>query len=261
MTRRILALVLVLALACAMAVTGYADGETTVTYTGSALEFTGGAGETPTMVMDDMLPGVTSVGEMTLINGSGALARFYMSTEVTQTLEGTQNSGYVVKMWVEGPDGTTVLFGNDGVGDDGVQVGGNSGDNTGNKELLEMNDMLAKAGNEGAPQDYLLVANLDKGESAVLKLSITPNGTATTNEYGAKVGNINFKFMAETVDIKSKTEVNTVKGEDVVVTQTRYWLNGVQTGDPMSIAPLVGVVVVALLVFIVAAKKRKEREE
>ena len=267
MTKRILALALVLALACATAFTGFADDETTVTYTGSALEFTGGAGETPTMVMDEMLPGVTSTGEMTLTNASGALARIYMSTEVTQTLEGTYNSGYTVKMWVEGPDGATVLFGNDGTtSSDGVQVGGGNG--TGNEELKAMNGMLAKAAGvatldegEETPPNYLLVANLAAGESAVLKLSITPDPTATTNDYEAKFGNINFKFMAENVDIKSRTEVKTAKAADVVVTQTRYWLNGVQTGDPVAIAPLAGVAALALLVFIVAAKKKKEREE
>lgn len=268
MTKRILALALVLALACATAFTGFADGETTVTYTGSALEITGGTGtdETPTMAMGEMMPGVASTGEMTLTNASGALARIYMSTDVTDTLVGTYSSGYTVKMWVEGPDGTTVLFGNDGTDNAGVQVGGGNG--TGNKELEAMNDMLANAAGvatlsegEETPPNYLLVANLAAGESAVLKLSITPDPTATTNDYEDKAGNINFKFMAENVDIQSRTEVKTAKAADVVVTQTRYWLNGVQTGDPVAIAPLVGVAALALLVFIVAAKKKKEREE
>ncbi|MCI6959258.1 MAG: hypothetical protein MR743_05300 [Oscillospiraceae bacterium] len=269
MTKRILALALVLALACATAVTGFAADETTVTYTGTALEITGGtgAGDTPIMVMDQMLPGVISTGEMTLINESGALARIYMSTEVTKTLEGTYNSGYTVKMWVEGPDGTTALFGNDGTtSSDGVQVGGGSG-NAANEELLAMNDMLRAADGgvttqaDDVPENYLLVANLANGESAVLKLSITPNGTATTNAYEAKDGNINFKFMAENVDIQNRTEVKTAKAADVVITQTRYWLNGVQTGDPVAIAPLAGVTALALVVFIVTSKKKKEREE
>ena len=128
-----------------------------------------------------------------------------------------------------------------------------------------MNDMLAtQAGGvstlDGDP-NYLLAATLNNNETATLRLSITPDGTATTNTYMAGNGEIQFKFMAEQVDIQSRTETREVKGETVVVTQTRYWLNGVQTGDPVAIAPLVAVLALAVLVFILAGKKKKKKEE
>lgn len=273
MMKRILALALVLALACATAVTGFADDKTPVTvqYTGSELNYLGADPDTgAVMDLPALLPGAAAEGEVILTNNSGALANFYVDTEVVNTLQGTFSSGYVVKLWVEDlqTGETTVLFGEDmnlnpNTGD-GTLVGGNDATGQGsNDELMELNDML-KVGATATlanGRNYLLAATLGNGESAALKLSITPDPTATTNAYSAKTGAIRFQFMAENVDIQSRTETREVKGADVVVTQTRYWLNGVQTGDPVAIAPLVIVLALAVLVFIVAAKKKNKKEE
>lgn len=271
--KRFLALALVLALACATAVTGFAaEGDATpsaeVVYDGKNLTFTNGQ----TMTMDSMLPGVPAEGAMTLRNTSGALAKIYVDTTVVQTLVGaagtTNSTGYTVKLWVEQGGNTTVLFGSDLEENKGSQVGGAEQTAEGtleNQELKALNDMLAAQGGDTSTQaegnNYLLAATLKNGETATLRLSITPDPTATTSTYMAGNGEIQFKFMAEQVDIQSRTETRTVKGETTIVTQTRYWLNGVQTGDPVAIAPLVAVLVLAVLVFLIAAKKKKKKEE
>lgn len=288
MMKRFLALVLVLALACATAVTGFAADETEdkenkidasagVEYTGNSLVFNDGNGNettAPKMTMSAMLPGVPSEGAMLLENTSGSLANIYVDTSVVQTLVGatgagtTNSTGYTVKLWVEQGGNTTVLFGSDLGENKGSQVGGAEQTAEGtleNQELKALNDMLAAQGGDASTQaegnNYLLAATLKNGETATLRLSITPDPTATTSTYMAGNGEIQFKFMAEQVDIKNRTETRTVKGETTIVTQTRYWLNGVQTGDPVAIAPLVAVLVLAVLVFLIAAKKKKKKEE
>ena len=286
MMKRFLALVLVLALACATAVTGFAADETEdkenkidasagVEYTGNSLVFNDGNGNettAPKMTMSAMLPGVPSEGAMLLENTSGSLANIYVDTSVVQTLVGaagtTNSTGYTVKLWVEQGGNTTVLFGSDLEENKGSQVGGAEQTAEGtleNQELKALNDMLAAQGGDTSTQaegnNYLLAATLKNGETATLRLSITPDPTATTSTYMAGNGEIQFKFMAEQVDIQSRTETRTVKGETTIVTQTRYWLNGVQTGDPVAIAPLVAVLALAVLVFILAGKKKKKKEE
>lgn len=284
--KRFLALALVLALACATAVTGFAaDDETDsavkpsagVEYAGKSLVFNDGNGNettAPKMTMSAMLPGVPSEGAMLLENTSGSLANIYVDTSVVQTLVGaagagtTNSTGYTVKLWVEQGGNKTVLFGSDLGENKGSQVGGAEQTAEGtleNQELKALNDMLAAQGGDASTQaegnNYLLAATLKNGETATLRLSITPDPTATTSTYMAGNGEIQFKFMAEQVDIKNRTETRTVKGETTIVTQTRYWLNGVQTGDPVAIAPLVAVLVLAVLVFLIAAKKKKKKEE
>lgn len=246
MMKRFCALALVLVLACAAAFTCFADSNASVVYDGKNLTASGSMD-----AINDMLPGVPSEDSMTITNNSGALTRFYIDTDVTKTLEGTYSSGYTVKLWVVNPDGSeTVLFGNGSA--DGSQVGGGMNTTDGNQELKELNNVL---------DGYMLATTLGAGQSATLKLSITADGAATTNEYMDKVGNINFSFMAEDVETLVRHEVNTVKSEPTVVTQTRYILTGVQTGDPMVIAPLVAVLALAVLVFVVAAAKKKSKKE
>ena len=109
--------------------------------------------------------------------------------------------------------------------------------------------------------DYVLVATVAPNATSVLTLKITPNATGTDSTYRSSAGQMNFQFMAEEITPIIRTETREVKGETTIVTQTRYWLNGVQTGDPVAIAPLAAVLVLAVLVFILAAKKKKKKEE
>ena len=247
MMKRFCALAFVLVLACAAAFTCFADSNASVVYDGKNLTTNGSMN-----AINDLLPGVPSEDSMTITNNSDALTRFYIDTDVTKTLEGTYNSGYTVKLWVVNPDGSeTVLFGNGAEGAEGSQVGGGS-DSRKNQELKELNNVL---------DGYLLATTLEAGQSATLKLSIMADGVATTNEYMGKDGNINFSFMAEEVDILNRQEVTTIRSEPEVVTQTRYILTGVQTGDPLVIAPLLAVLVLAVVVFIIAGKKKRKKGE
>lgn len=259
MTKRLFALVLVLSLALVAALSCYAaDGATTVTYDGSnelAISSEGLTG------FESMMPGVESSGTFELVNESNNITNFYMSTEVLQTLtaDGAKDTGYTVTMLVDGQ----VIFGNTAVQDDGTGTAtyadGNDqgvlvgGQNTEELKVLNQDDVLGN--------DYVLVASVDPKSTATLTLRIKPDATGTDEMYMTGNGAMQFKFRAEAVVPVNRTETVYEKGKDIVVTQTRYWLNGVQTGDPVAFAPLVGVLILAVLVFILAAKKKKKKEE
>lgn len=261
MTKRFLALVLVLGLAVTAAMGCFAadTADIVVEYNGSDLSYSTTEGAN----MTGMAPGVESVYSFGLKNSSGASTNFYMSTEVIRTLAATGSTGdtgYTVTMLVDGQ----VIFGNnlteesaagtatlaEGDEDNGVLVGGQGTDEL---KVLNEADVL---GNE-----YVLVATVAPNATSVLTLKITPNATGTDSTYRSSAGQMNFQFMAEEITPIIRTETREVKGETTIVTQTRYWLNGVQTGDPVAIAPLAAVLVLAVLVFILAAKKKKKKEE
>lgn len=259
MTKRLFALVLVLSLALVAALGCYAaDGATTVTYDGSDELAISSAGLTG---FEGMMPGVESTGSFELVNESNYITNFYMSTEVIRTLTaaGAKDTGYTVTMLVDGQ----VIFGNTAVqndgtgattyadgGEQGVLVGGQ---NTEELKVLNQEDVLGN--------DYVLVASVDPKSTATLTLRIKPDATGTNSLYMEGQGAMQFQFRAEAVIPVSRTETVYEKGEDIIVTQTRYWLNGVQTGDPVAIAPLVAVLALAVLVFVLAGKKKNKKEE
>lgn len=261
MTKRLFALVLVLSLALVAALGCYAaDGATTVTYNGDdqlAISSNGLTG------FESMMPGVESTGSFELVNDSSYTTNFYMSTQVLQTLlneaAGSQDTGYTVTMLVD----DQVIFGNTAAQDNGSGVATLAeGDETGvlvggqgTEELAVLNqaDVLGN--------DYVLVASVAPNSASTLTLRIKPDATGTNNLYMEGQGSMQFQFRAEAVVPVNRTETVYEKGEDIVVTQTRYWLNGVQTGDPVSIGLLVGVLALAVVVFIVASKKKKKKEE
>lgn len=266
MMKRVCALILVLALACSAAMVGSAADETgLVEYNGSTLNVTG----TTMGGFDEMIPGIPSEGTIELYNSGNKLTQFYMSTEVVDNLLEQETSGYVVRMWVEDKDGNvlTTILGDESTGE---QVGGSISDSQSNANagLEDLENVLAGGGattfaddSTAGADNYLLVATLSNSERAYVKMSITPDGSATVNNYMNANTAIEFDFYVQEIDPITRTETKVVKGEDVVVTQTRYWLNGVQTGDPVAIAPLVAVLALAVLVFLIAAKKKKKKEE
>lgn len=252
MMKRISALVLVLGLAFTSALGCFAAGsDISVTYNGSSLDY---SVNNPVDSIQNMTPGVESSYSFDLVNNSGSSTDFYMSTKVLQTLLAsteTEETGYLVSMTVD----NQVIFGNNAPGtveenDVGVVVGGQD---TAQLAMLNDSDILGN--------DYVLVATIDPNSTKTLTLHITPNATGTNSYYEGSSGDMRFQFMAEEVTPLTRTEVTTVKNEPTVVTQTRYILTGVQTGDPMVIAPLVGVLALAVLLFIIAGKKKKKKEE
>lgn len=253
MMKRISALVLVLGLACSATLGCFAadDSDISVTYNGSSLEY---SLSNATDDIQNMAPGVESDYSFDLVNNSGSSTDFYMSTKVLQTLTAptsTGDTGYLVTMLVD----DQVIFGNNAAanseGDEtGILVGGQDTDEL---EMLNEKDILGN--------DYVLVATIGPNSTKTLTLKITPNATGTDASYEASTGDMQFQFMAEEVTPLTRNEVTTVQNEPTVVTQTRYILTGVQTGDPLVIAPLIGVLVLAVLLFIIAGKKKKKKEE
>ena len=255
--KRISALVLVLGLAFTSALGCFAaDGaDISVTYNGSSLEY---SVSDATGSIQDMTPGVESTYSFDLVNNSGASTNFYMSTEVLRTLTAengaTKGTGYLVTLLA----GDQVIFGNNlssaktraANDEEGILVGGQGTDEL---KVLNEEDVLGT--------DYILVSTVDPNSSTTLTLKITPNATGTDDTYKESTGDMQFRFMAEEVTPLTRTDVTTIRNEPEVITQTRYVLAGVQTGDPLVIAPLLGVLVVAILLFIIAGKKKKKKEE
>lgn len=258
MMKRICALALVLALACSAAMVGFAADTGSVEYDGKVLTVEGRMGG-----FEEVLPGIPREGEIKLHNSSSSLTQFYMDTTVAKNLlEGAETSGYEVRMWVEDDKGNllSTILGGDGT--DGLQVGGGtSGDNAGLRDLENTLDADGATTYADGPDNYLLVATLASNGTAFVKMEITPDGSATVNNYMSQTGEIQFDFYVQEIDPITRHEVRTVTTDPVVITQTRYWLNGVQTGDPVAIAPLVAVLALAVLVFILAGKKKKKKEE
>lgn len=259
MMKRISALVLVLGLAFTSALGCFAaDGsDVTVTYNGSSLGYTVNNSENS---MQNLRPGVESSYSFNLVNNSSASTNFYMSTEVLQTLtseKSTKDTGYLVTLLagdqvifgnnVADPDSATTRAAND---EEGILVGGQG---TQELKVLNEDDVLGT--------NYILVSTVDPNSSTTLTLKITPNATGTDEAYLASTGEMQFQFMAEEVTPLTRTDVTTIRNEPEVVTQTRYILAGVQTGDPVVVAPLIGVLIVAILLFIIAGKKKKKKEE
>lgn len=260
MMKRISALVLVLGLAFTSALGCFAadSADISVTYNGSGLEY---SVNNPVDSIQDMAPGVESSYSFDMVNKSGASTNFYMSTEVLETLtakdDSTNGTGYLVTLLA----GDQVIFGNN-VADtgsattraandeEGILVGGQG---TEELEVLNEDDVLGN--------DYILVATVDPNSSTTLTLKITPNATGTDETYKESKGGMQFRFMAEEVTPLTRTDVTTIRNEPEVITQTRYILTGVQTGDPVVIAPLIGVLALAILLFIIAGKKKKKKEE
>lgn len=258
MMKRISALVLVLGLAFTSALGCFAadSADISVTYNGSGLEYS----SNQTDSIQGMTPGVESTYSFELVNKSGASTNFYMATEVLKTLtaeNSTGDTGYLVTLLagdqvifgnnVADPDSATTRAAND---EEGILVGGQGTDEL---EVLNEDDVLGT--------DYILVSTVDPNSSTTLTLKITPNATGTDETYKESTGDMQFRFMAEEVTPLTRTDVTTIRNEPEVVTQTRYILAGVQTGDPLVIAPLIGVLVVAILLFIIAGKKKKKKEE
>lgn len=258
MMKRISALVLVLGLACTSALGCFAadSADISVTYNGSGLEYS----SNQTDSIQGMTPGVESTYSFELVNKSGASTNFYMATEVLKTLtaeNSTGDTGYLVTLLA----GDQVIFGNnvadpdsattrEADDEDGILVGGQG---TKELEVLNEEDVLGT--------NYILVSTVDPNSSTTLTLKITPNATGTDEAYLASTGEMQFQFMAEEVTPLTRTDVTTIRNEPEVITQTRYILTGVQTGDPVVIAPLIGVLALAILLFIIAGKKKKKKEE
>lgn len=251
MTKRIFTLALALALAVALAAGCLAADDGTVNYKGGdQLDCNGGMDG-----FENMLPGVEYSDTITLTNSSNKAANFYMNTDVLQTLApqtraGGVQTGYTVALTCGG----NVLYGYNPAQDaapTGALLGG-----SGTQGLEELNQAL-----QAGQGQYQLVATLQPGESTQVRLAIQADGTATGNYFQGSNGQIRFQFQASEITPQTRTEVRTEKREAKVVTQVRYLVQAVQTGDSSLVALCGGVMVLALLLFALLGKKKDKQEK
>jgi len=242
MMKKISAIVLALAVSVVLAFGCLAADPTgTVVYNGSELKVNG-----QMQGFDQLVPGVPKTGSIQLKNDtSNKTVNFYMSTQVVENLinaaQGSKDGAFSIKLTC----GDKVLYGYDAASNTatGALVGGK--DTEGLKEL------------DKSLQGELLVATLDAGKTADVVLTITPD-PLVNDTYQLSEGLIQFQFTANelTPQVENKTERKS--GEDTIITQTRYLVEAARTGDTNLIFVAGGVLVLALAVFFLTKKKKKE---
>ena len=222
MAKRTFSIVLALAAVFSMSVVcAAAEPSTVVEYDGSSISYTNDGKMTG---FENMLPGVPYEGTIQLKNVGKKDANFYMDTEVVSTLLGVDNvkdTSYVVSLSV----GDNVLVGYDAESDTvtGTMVGGK-----GTTGLEELNKTLP---------EYPLVATLKPGETADVVLKIQPDAEETDNSYISSLGRVEFRFKVSDVS------------------------DGVQTGDDYILYICAAVIAVALILFFVLGRRRKEQRQ
>ena len=173
-----------------------------------------------------ILPGDTITLEVTIQNSSEVETDWYMTNEVLETLEGSNDSAeggvYTYILTYKGSDGTEkVLYSSETV------VGENE-------------DSLEEV--TGSLNDYFFLERLDEGEKGTVELFVELDGETQGNKYQETLARLQMNFAVEKV-----------AGPIVV-----------QTGDSTNLMLYSGIAlasgVLLLALAVVNAKRRKEEE-
>jgi len=263
MKRKVLALLLAVTMFAGMSVTAFAADGATVSFTSSnTLEYSGVTKDGDTVNLGDafenVAPGETRTQTITLRNDNKRTADFYMSAEAVKALEAgkeaAKGAGYDIKLTA----GDTVLYDS--------TVGGyksEDGDSASSKGIDEMN---------GALEDYILIATMQKGESTDVVLTIVFDGEAMDNnaevvDYSLTDGQLAFDFKVGYEDPSGEVIIKEVS-EDGQVTYVKKIVNIIENAVPLGAVAtgdgaMVGAAAVVLLVgasMIIFGRKKKEEE-
>lgn len=209
---------------------------------------------------EGIAPGETATQKITIHNNNDKPADFYMHASALKALEDAgkgKGAGYEIKLTTGGKD----LYNSNAGG-----YANNS--STGSKDGI-------KAMNDGALEDYVLIATLEKGESQDIDLSIFFDGEAMDNgnqgiDYSKSLGQLGFSFQVayeEPGDPKVIYKTVTEKGKKKVIRKfIEIFENGVPlspvaTGDTALIGAGFGVLLLGIFLVILANKKSKTEEE
>lgn len=266
MRKRLITLAMAAVLLMGSTLTVCAAGNATVTFTqNEKLEYSGvdtyedGTPKLSTS-FEGIAPGETAEQTITMYNANDRTVDFYMNASVLQSLEESSNqakgAGYVIKLTA----GDSVLYDSN--------IGGYAAENAeGSREGL--NEM-----NEGALEDYVLVATLAKGESKDIRLSIFFDGEAMDNDsqsvdYSNTFGQLGFSFQAAyeepgapTIIYKEVTQKGQTKyiKKIVEIIEERVPLAAVATGDNALIGAGIAVLALGVGLVILTGSKKEEKK-
>ena len=253
MNKKILSLLFAAAVACTFCMGAFAEGQadqqqdSTVTYTSqNTLTTTGNSS-----AFNGVLPGSTCVQTITLSNNSGATADFYMDLstlpfEINQTRSASSGiahpTAYTIDLTVAQGNTTSTLYSDTAGGENA----------SGLSEFQSSLTGTAIAGD--AEGKWMNVAQLQNGQTATVKLSMTINGSASANEYQNKLASIDYRFLAQNTQTHTITVTkNDTKTNNIV----RQIVQRVQTGDTAPILMLVAVLAVGAVLLVVLVNRSK----
>lgn len=210
---------------------------------------------------EGIAPGETATQKITIQNNNDKPADFYMHASALKALEDgaakAKGAGYEIKLTTGGKD----LYNSNAGG-----YANKSSD--GSKKGI-------KAMNDGALDDYVLVATLGKGETQDIDLSIFFDGEAMDNgqqgiDYSKALGQLGFSFQVayeEPGSPKVIYKTVTKKGEKRIVKrlveifEEGVPLSPVATGDGALIGAGAVVLVLGILLVVLSNRKSKTEEK
>ncbi len=256
MKKKILCLVLTLALTAGMATTAFAkdyqgaDGWN-VTFDGSKMNSNFKDSDV-TDEMANIQPGDSIELKVQVTNSDSARTDWYMTNEVIQTLEDAKDSAeggaYTYRLTYVGTDNKeSVLYDSETVGGEGESQSG---------EGLKQVD--------NSTQDYFYLGRLSSGESGTVHLTVGVDGETQGNGYQMTLAKLRMNFATEkvteaTTTIKENKVEKKVPGKDNVITLTKR----VKTGDTnlmlryCTIALAAGIVCLFLAIFTMKRRKKE----
>lgn len=202
-----------------------------------------------------MAPGDTRTVTIRVENNNSHSASFFISQETKKALEETNKSSggaysYDLRVGTANDDSAVSLLDTVAGGYDATMQADTEG-----------------LGNITELENYQYLAELGTGEytNVYLTLTIDGEGFDSTDavNYESAVGQLVFNFRAYYKDREPVVITKTVTehGENKIVTEIVDKVvplaTGVQTGDPVSIAALAGILLAGVLIVAVALKKRK----
>lgn len=158
-----------------------------------------------------MLPGDDLVISIDVKNASGSMANYYMTNQVLQSLEDTQDANasggsYEYTLIYRASDGTeTELFRSTSLGGTGTTVDGRVG----------------LKGATSSLEDYVYLETLEPGKSGLLRLTVLLDGETQGNTYQNTAARLQFNFAVDTnttinrevTNIETRTETVEVVGQ------------------------------------------------
>ncbi len=237
MKKRLLSLVLAASLIVGTGITANAEDfqgsqDWKVSFNGEKMEnnFDGSA---MTQEILNILPGDSITLKINLSNDSEDKTEWYMTNEVLQSLEDSQDAAsggaYTYILTYVGPDGEEVLYSSEAVGGEGESEAGEG--------LHQATDAL---------EDYFYLDQLAEGEAGYVQLVVKLDGETQGNAYQDTLATLTMNFAVEKVN------------------DDKIYKESAKTGDfaPMMTASAGALVAgIILLLFAVFLGKRRKTEE
>ena len=203
-----------------------------VSFNGEKMESSFDSG-TMTEEILQIQPGDTITLKVSLANTSSAKTEWYMTNEVLQSLEDSQDvadgGAYTYILTYVGPDGEEILYSSEAVGGEGESEAGEG--------LHQATDAL---------EEYFYLDQLAEGESGYVQLIVKLDGETQGNAYQDTLAQLMMNFAVEKVN------------DDTI------YKTSAKTGDfaPMMTASAVALAggIILLLFAVILSKRRREQE-